>query len=80
MTVHQTIRMSAEEFLAWAEGRPGRYELHNGEVVAMSPGQTGHAKIKYQVAHVLDDAIAKAGCGCWMLLTAQPCGSLSESL
>jgi Uma2 family endonuclease len=59
--------MSAEEFLAWSEGRPGRYELHNGEVVAMSPEQTGHAKIKYRVARVLDDAIAKSGCRCWML-------------
>jgi Uma2 family endonuclease len=32
------IAFTADEFLAWAIEQPtGRYELHNGRVVAMAP-------------------------------------------
>jgi Uma2 family endonuclease len=46
MTAVTKPRMTVDEFLAWAEGRPGRYELFRGEVVAMSPETVGHTKIK----------------------------------
>ncbi len=46
MTALTKPRMTVDEFLAWAEGRPGRYELFRGEVVAMSPETVGHTKIK----------------------------------
>ncbi len=29
--------MTVEEFLAWAEGKEGRWELHDGVPVMMSP-------------------------------------------
>jgi Uma2 family endonuclease len=34
------LRMDNEEFLRWAEGRPGRYELVRGQVVEMMAGAT----------------------------------------
>ena len=37
MTALTKPRMSVDEFLAWAEANPGRYELFRGEVYAMSP-------------------------------------------
>ena len=30
-------KMTVDEFLVWAEGRDGRWELQDGEVLAMSP-------------------------------------------
>jgi Uma2 family endonuclease len=35
--------------LAWAEGQPGRYELLDGAVLAMSPEGAGHAEKKAAV-------------------------------
>jgi hypothetical protein len=35
-------RMSVDEFLAWAEGRPGRHELFGGEVVAQAVERAAH--------------------------------------
>jgi Uma2 family endonuclease len=39
-------RMSVDEFLAWAEGRPGRYELVAGEVVAQAAERAAHWRTK----------------------------------
>ena len=44
MTVLPQIRMTVDEFLAWADRQPGCYELANGIVHAMSPEGAGHAK------------------------------------
>jgi Uma2 family endonuclease len=49
MNVLAKPRMNVDEFLDWAVGRPGRYELFRGEVFAMSPETIGHAKIKFAV-------------------------------
>jgi Uma2 family endonuclease len=57
-------KMTVDEFLAWAEGREGRYELVDGEVIAMSPQQVGHALVKMRVANALTEAISRAGLGC----------------
>lgn len=59
--------MTVDEFLAWAEGRKGRYELHNGVVYAMSPERAGHAEVKHCVATALGSPIARAKLACWML-------------
>jgi Uma2 family endonuclease len=37
-------RMTVDEYLAWAQGQPGRYELLDGVVFAMSPEGAGHAE------------------------------------
>src|ERR1700744_1773709 len=46
MTVLTKSRMTVDEYLAWAEGQPGRYELHKGEVPVISPETAGHADTK----------------------------------
>jgi Uma2 family endonuclease len=59
--------MTVDEFLAWADGRPGRYELFYGQVYAMSPERARHAKTKFAVQTELARAIRSAGVSCDML-------------
>jgi Uma2 family endonuclease len=57
--------MKVPEYLAWAEAQPqGRYELVNGEVVAMSPEQVRHNLVKLAVARALGDAVKRANLPC----------------
>ncbi len=49
MTLLTKTRMTVDEYLSWAEDQPGRYELVNGTVHAMSPERAGHAKTKAAV-------------------------------
>jgi hypothetical protein len=44
MTALPQKRMTVDQYLAWAEGQPGRYELLDGVVYAMSPEGAGHAE------------------------------------
>jgi Uma2 family endonuclease len=58
-------RMTATEFLEWATGQSeGRYELVNGEVIAMSPERNRHNLVKLDVARALRSAVAKANADC----------------
>jgi Uma2 family endonuclease len=58
-------RMKVPEFLAWAEAQPqGRYELVNGEVVAMAPERVRHNLLKLAVARALGDAVKRANLPC----------------
>ena len=59
--------MNVDAFLVWAEGQPGRYELVDGEVFAMSPERAGHALVKYATQTALNQAIKKAGLPCHMM-------------
>ena len=43
--------MTVDEFLAWAEGRDGRWELQDGELVAMAPQRLAHLDTKSEVVH-----------------------------
>ena len=36
--------MTVEEFLPWAEGKDGRWELHDGVPVMMSPERAVHIR------------------------------------
>ena len=58
-------RMSVDEFLAWARGRPaGRYELVDGEVIEM-PAEGGRQNVvKGEIYVALREAVAAAGLGC----------------
>jgi Uma2 family endonuclease len=60
-------RMNVDEYLAWAEGRPGRYELYEGVVYAMSPERVIHAEIKLAVHLALVAAIRGRGLPCHVL-------------
>ncbi len=62
--------MTVEEFVDWATAQPeGRYELVDGEVVAMAPERILHARLKARIWRALDDAIPKGG---------QPCEALVD--
>ncbi|GJE57670.1 Uma2 family endonuclease [Methylobacterium sp. WL9] len=57
MGVQPKPRMTVDAFLAWAAGRDGKYELIDGEVVAMSPERVRHAETKAAVFDALRAAI-----------------------
>ena len=67
MNVLTKPRMTVDEFLAWAEGRPGRYELFKGDVYAMSPETVGHLEAKAAVHAALLAGIRALGLPCYVL-------------
>ena len=60
------IPLDADAFIAWAEGREGRWELRHGQAVMMSPQRAGHALTIYAAQKALEGAITKAGLPCRM--------------
>jgi len=67
MIAQPKSRMTVDEFLVWAENQPGRYELVNGEVFAMSPERARHSLVKYATQTALNRAIKRAGLPCHMM-------------
>jgi Uma2 family endonuclease len=67
MTALPRHRMTVDEYLAWAEGQPGRFELYAGTVYAMAPERARHAEIKYVLQTALLSAIKRADLPCHML-------------
>src|SRR5215211_577853 len=67
MTAVPQAHMTVDEYLAWAEGQPGRYELCDGTVYAMSPEGAGHAEVKFAVQTALAAGIRARGLPCHML-------------
>jgi Uma2 family endonuclease len=63
--------MDVDQFLVWGEGRDGRFELHEGAVVAMAPERSLHLLAKGAAYRALGDAVARAGLAC----TAYPDGA-----
>jgi Uma2 family endonuclease len=59
--------MTVEEFLAWAEGRDGRWELQDGELVAMAPERLAHLEAKAEALIALRSAIKRANAPCHAL-------------
>jgi len=65
MNAPAKVRMKVPEFLEWAEAQPkGRYELVNGEVVAMAPERARHNLAKGAAYRALVDAVEDAGLPC----------------
>jgi Uma2 family endonuclease len=60
-------KMTVDEFLVWAEGQDGRWELYNGVPYRMAPERTGHIKVKGAVYLALLRAVRKAGLPCHVL-------------
>lgn len=60
-------KITVDEFLAWAEENPGRYELVDGEVFGMAPQRLIHANTKYAIQTALLAGIGKAGLPCHMV-------------
>lgn len=57
-------RMTASEFLAWAQQQSGRYELVCGEVVAMAPERAAHNLVKYEICRAFKDGVRSAELTC----------------
>lgn len=60
-------KMTVDEYLAWAKYNPGRYELIDGEIFAMSPQSVGHGDGKAAAYLALRDAITRAGVPCFTM-------------
>jgi len=58
--------LDSSQFLTWAEGRSGKWELRDGYPVLMAPERALHALTKYAAQKSLDAAIAKAHLPCRM--------------
>jgi Uma2 family endonuclease len=59
------VRMNVEEFLAWSERQPDdRYELVDGEVVAMTRDTIGHNRAKLTACLALLNAVRLAKLPC----------------
>ncbi len=57
--------MTVDEFLPWAEAQGrGRYELHDGHVIMMSPERAAHWKVKLNAVIALRNAVSAAGLNC----------------
>ncbi len=57
-------KMTSDEFLLWAEGKDGRWELHDGAPVMMSPERVLHGDTKGQTYSALREAVRSAGLNC----------------
>ena len=64
MTAVRKKLMSVADFYDWAIEQPGRWELFEGEPVAMSPERVIHGDTIYRLARAVDDAVSKAGVPC----------------
>jgi Uma2 family endonuclease len=59
------VRMNVDEFLAWTERQSDdRYELVDGEIVAMTRDTIGHNRTKGAAYVALRDAVRAAGLPC----------------
>jgi Uma2 family endonuclease len=62
-------RMKVDEFLAWSERQPDdRYELVDGEIVAMTRDTVRHNRTKFAAAQTLEGAVRMAGLPCLVLI------------
>jgi Uma2 family endonuclease len=67
MTALPQTRITVDEYLAWAQGQPGRYELYEGTVHAMSPEGAGHAEAKGAIYRALLAGIRARKLACYAL-------------
>jgi len=64
------VRTNVEGFLAWSERQPDhhRYELVDGEIVAMTRDTVRHNRTKAAAWRVLEDAVRAASLPCIVLI------------
>jgi Uma2 family endonuclease len=56
--------MDVDAFLAWAEGRQGRWELRDGRPLMMAPERARHALTKFSAQVALREGVQRAGLPC----------------
>ena len=76
MNVQTPRSMDSSAFLAWAEGREGRYELANGRVIMMTGGSRGHAVLVRRLASALEKRLDGAR---WTVLTSDFAARITSS-
>ena len=59
--------LDVPSFLEWVKNKPGRYELHNGDVVAMSPARVRHGVGKFAIQRALLAGVRDAGLPCHVM-------------
>ena len=57
MNIQLPAHIDKAAFLAWAEGREGRYELVRGRVVMMTGFSRNHGRIVMRIARLLQDQL-----------------------
>lgn len=67
MNVLTKSRMTVDQYLAWAQDQPGRYELFRGEVYEMSPETAGHADVKAAIYVAMRNGIRARRLPCHVL-------------
>lgn len=65
-------RMTLDEFLAWDSGEWGdlRWQLIDGEPVAMAPGRHAHGSLQGEVARIIGNHLLAAGRPCHVVTGA----------
>jgi Uma2 family endonuclease len=56
--------MDVDAFLAWADGRQGRWELRDGQPLMMAPERAAHALTKFAAQKALESGLQRAGLPC----------------
>jgi Uma2 family endonuclease len=56
--------MDVDAFLAWADGRQGRWELRDGHPLMMAPERAAHALTKFAAQKALESGLQRAGLPC----------------
>jgi Uma2 family endonuclease len=67
MTAVAKSKMTVEQYLAWSEGREGRWELIDGAPVRMEAERVEHSEIKFAAGVALHEAIRRAKAPCQAL-------------
>lgn len=57
MTYPRLKPLTIDEFLEWDSGDDGRYELREGEIVAMAPTKPAHQILSAKLARHIDEAL-----------------------
>jgi Uma2 family endonuclease len=74
-------RMKVDEFLVWSERQPDdRYELVDGEIVAMTRDTVRHNRTKAAAWRTLEDAVQAAGLPCLVLVDGVGVGINDKTL
>ncbi|CAN5808549.1 Uma2 family endonuclease [soil metagenome] len=61
----RSATLSADDFVGWAAAQPqGRFELMDGQVVAMAPERMAHTRAKLRAVNALAASIVASGLDC----------------
>lgn len=65
-----STHMTVDDFLDFAEAAPGKWELIDGEPVAMAPANTTHGAIQAELSRLIGNALVERGAPCSVITEA----------